>query len=618
MATSGSKSVAVTSYDTLKFSWSESSQSVANNTTTISWKMELIAGSAGRISSTASKDWKVVVNGTTYSGTNTVGISNNSTKTLASGSTTIKHNTDGTKSFSYSFSQEFAITFSGSSIGTKSGSGSGTLDTIPRASSVTATSVNVGSNSTIKISRASSSFTHTLTYTFGSLTGTIASKTTSTSVSWTVPTSFYAQMTTVKSKSCKITCTTYSGSTNIGSKSTTMTVSVPSSSAPTLNPTVVDSNSVTTALTGDTSKFVKYYSNAQFSIGASAKNSATISSQSVKCGSKSSTSSSGTLSAVESATFVFTAKDSRGYSVSQTVTKTLIDYVHLTCSLTASMTVDGVISFQVNGNYFNGSFGSVANALTIEYRYKANDGDYGSWYTTTATLSGNTYSVDTSISGLDYRTKYTIQARAVDKLENISSAEKTVSCIPVFDWGENDFNFNVPIIISSNSANRGINFLNSEGNYDVIKVQDGKLYFMPNYPTNTTQYKMVVTAGDVISLRDNTPFASYISNGKKTIYFTIPINKPFVGVSNASLSGKIEMRGLTGYYYSPTTKSSTVDLNNISTEKIELVTYITGSVIQVYVTFASELLTATTGTTTVTNNTTMTIVPNGTLDITFS
>ena len=128
MATSGSKSVTVTSWNTLKFSWWENSQSIANNTTTIGWKLELIAGSSGRIDSSASKSWSVTVNGTKYSGTNTVGVSNNATKTLASGTTTIAHNSNGTKSFSYSFSQQFSITFDGTSIGTKSGSGSGTVD----------------------------------------------------------------------------------------------------------------------------------------------------------------------------------------------------------------------------------------------------------------------------------------------------------------------------------------------------------------------------------------------------------------------------------------------------------------------------------------------------------
>lgn len=530
MATSGSKSVTVTSHDTLKFSWSESSQSVTNNTTTISWKMQLISDGYGAISSGASKDWKVVVNGKSYSGTNTVGISANTTKTLASGSTTITHNSDGTKTFSYSFSQEFGISFSGSSIGTKSGSGSGTLDTIPRASSVTATSANVGSNTTIKISRASSSFTHTLTYSFGSLSGTIATKTTSTSISWTVPTSFYNQMESVKSKSCTITCTTYSGSKSVGSKTTTFTVSVPNTNAPTLSPTVVDNNSVTTALTGDTSKFVKYYSNAQFTIGASAKNGATISSQSVTCGSKKSTSSSGTLSAVESATFVFTAKDSRGYTTTQTLTKTLVNYLHLTCSLSASMTVDGTISFKVSGNYFNGSFGSVSNTLTVQYRYKTSDGSYGSWYTTTATKSGNTYSVDTAISGLDYRKKYTIQARAYDKLETISSAEKTVSCIPVFDWGENDFKFNVPIYANVNGVT----------------------------------HKLFYSAGDTISFVDNgSIFSGFITSGTKNLHMIIPLSKPIIA-SNVTITGSVVGRGISGYVNGTSVSTAVINFSGAS------------------------------------------------------
>ena len=107
MATSGSSSVTVTSWDTLKFSWETTSQSIANNTSTISWKLQLISGSSGRIDSSASKNWSVTVNGTKYSGTNTVGIANNTTKTLASNTSAIAHNSNGTKTFSYSFSHPY-------------------------------------------------------------------------------------------------------------------------------------------------------------------------------------------------------------------------------------------------------------------------------------------------------------------------------------------------------------------------------------------------------------------------------------------------------------------------------------------------------------------------------
>ena len=135
MASNGSTSVQVTTYDTLKFNWAQVSQSTVNNNTVINWSLQLIAGSAGEIISTASKAWSVTVNGTTYSGTNSVAIGNNATKTLASGQTTIAHSSDGSKSFSYSFSQAFNITFAGASIGTKSGSGTGVLNTIPRSCS---------------------------------------------------------------------------------------------------------------------------------------------------------------------------------------------------------------------------------------------------------------------------------------------------------------------------------------------------------------------------------------------------------------------------------------------------------------------------------------------------
>ena len=105
MATSGSKDVTVTSWDTLRFSWWVNSQSVASNTTTIGWKMELIAGAYGRISATGASPWSITVNGEKYSGSVNIGISNNATKELASGSTVISHDSDGGKSFSFSFSQ---------------------------------------------------------------------------------------------------------------------------------------------------------------------------------------------------------------------------------------------------------------------------------------------------------------------------------------------------------------------------------------------------------------------------------------------------------------------------------------------------------------------------------
>lgn len=189
MATSGSKSVSVTSWNTLIFNWSVTGQSVVNNTTTVSWSLQLKATSDGRIDSSTAKEWIVTVNGVKYSGTTTVGISNNTTKTLASGTTIIKHNDDGTKSFDFSFSQYFGITFGGSQIGSISGSGTGVLNTIPRASSFTVSEGTLGVTQTITVTRQSTSFTHGLTYSCGGVRTQLicAWNTTAGSVSFTPP-----------------------------------------------------------------------------------------------------------------------------------------------------------------------------------------------------------------------------------------------------------------------------------------------------------------------------------------------------------------------------------------------------------------------------------------------
>ena len=325
MATSGSKSITVTQWDTLKFSWSRSSYSTTNNTSTVKWTLSLVSGSSGRIDSSSSKDWSVTVNGTKYSGTNTVGISNNTTKTLASGTTTISHNTDGTKTFSYSFSQEFGITFAGESIGTKSGSGSGTLDTIPRKSSLSASNGTLGTAQTLTVSRQSSSFTHTIKYTCGTASGTIVTKSSSTSISFTPPLDLAKQNTTGTSVSVKFTITTYNGSTSLGSNTKTITCSIPSSVKPSASISLGDATGY--------SVYVKGYSKLDVSINAQKAYDSPIASYSVTVNGTTYTSSSfttGVLASSGKMTIKATVKDKRGRSVTVTRDITVYDKSTLT------------------------------------------------------------------------------------------------------------------------------------------------------------------------------------------------------------------------------------------------------------------------------------------------
>ena len=440
MATSGivKTNVKYGSYFWVKWEIS-GSQDIANNRTTIAWSCGLHPEE--QYYDNAVKMNAVTINGTkVYSGGTYSNITDYKDRTFDSGTLTIPHNSDGSKNFTISAVSGW-IYGNGDYYGEAK---SFTLPTIPRASSVSCSTANIGSNATITINRASTSFTHTLTYSFGDLTGTIATKTSSTNISWTIPTTFYGQIPNAKSGTGTITCQTYKGSNLIGSKSTTFTATVSESlSKPTLNPTAVDSNTVTTALTGDSSKFIKYYSNAAVATGAAARNSATLKSYKITCGAKSLTSASGTINAVESGSFTFSATDSRGYTTTQTVNKTLIEYIKLTCSLNAGApTTAGVATLKISGNYFNGSFGKVANTLTVQYRYKTQGGSYGSWTETTAIKSGNTYNATATISGLDYQATYVFQARAVDKLATVNTDEQARRTTPIFDWSKNDFKVN--------------------------------------------------------------------------------------------------------------------------------------------------------------------------------
>lgn len=214
---------------------------------------------------------------------------------------------------------------------------------------------------------------------------------------------------------------------------------------PLIDPTITDTNSVTVALTGDSSKLIRYYSNAHVIIDAQAVKKATLKSQKVTCGSKS-LNGDGTIEGVESNSFVITATDSRGNTTKETVTPAFVDYVKLTCNLANNRpTADGEMTVKVTGNYFNGSFGASSNTLSVYYRYKVSGGSYSEWKAMSVTPGSGNYSATANLTGLDYQTTYVFQAYAVDKLATVQSAEKSVKSTPVFDWSENDFKFNVPV-----------------------------------------------------------------------------------------------------------------------------------------------------------------------------
>lgn len=237
----GSKSVTVTANHTLRFEWSQSSQSVSGNYSDVYWELYVDTDAYGKISLGGSQAWSVTIDGSEAgSGADSGGFSANASKLLGSGTHRVYHNSDGSKTFSFSFKKLFGFTWGGSYRGEYSGSGSGTLTTIPRASGLSVSNGTLGTSQLISADRKSSSFTHTITWESNGETGTIADKSSATSWNFTPPLRLAEYVPNGVSLNMKFTLTTYNSGTAVGSASKTVSMSVPATVVPNCGITVED------------------------------------------------------------------------------------------------------------------------------------------------------------------------------------------------------------------------------------------------------------------------------------------------------------------------------------------------------------------------------------------
>lgn len=326
MASSGSFSGSIKDgHYMVRVDWSQA-KNVANNTSAITCKIYLVNDWSLAIGSRNTNT--MTIDGAAQSFTS-LAISSTGTHLLGTVSKTVTHGSDGSKSISMSVAFKIQATLSGTYYDSITASANVTLDSIPRASSVSAKNVDLGAATTITISRASSAFTHTLTYAFGSATGTIATKTSSTSVSWTLPLSLANQIPKAVTGTCTITCTTYNGNTNIGSKTCTLTLSVPVSVKPTISG--LSAGRVDGEVPAAWGMYVQTKSKAKLTInGAAGSYGSTISSYAITGGGYTSTASSfttGFLNTAGTITFTATVTDSRGrVSVAATAAITVQAY----------------------------------------------------------------------------------------------------------------------------------------------------------------------------------------------------------------------------------------------------------------------------------------------------
>lgn len=259
--------------------------------------------------------------------------------------------------------------FSASDYALKSASVSQSVEfpTIPRKSEVTCPSFNAGSSTNIVVSKKSESFTSTIRYVFGSLSGTIATKTKEKVIPWTPNASdFYKQFPDDTDLGGTVYCDTYSGNTLIGTTETSFTCyAVEKDCKPTIAIKVIDVASNTKMLTDDENVIIKGMSNAKMMITYNFKNHAYYGSLTANNGNV--TFSNQVEVTFEDATSpVFTAKvtDSRGYSATATIDKqaegNFIDYTKLAftnVNIGRPETTSSAVNVELKGNYYNGRFG---------------------------------------------------------------------------------------------------------------------------------------------------------------------------------------------------------------------------------------------------------------------
>lgn len=304
------------------------------------------------------------------------------------------------------------------------------------ASRVACASFNLGTNTTISITRDDSSYTHSLSFVYGDISGDIVQNTKDTTYVWSLSDDlvdrFYNQIPNATSRSGTIYCSTYDASGNKVGDTTITTFyayAVKDDCLPSVEGSVVDTNESTIAVTGDSAGLVRYMSKPKCTLSATAKKGAFIKSYLIEnTEGLFATSSPFTFDKVYDKEFEFKAIDSRGYSTTSVVNvEKFIEYTP--CYILKAPMVERTESTSTTatttlvGYCYNGSFGVVNNTLTIKYRYKKGNSAYGEFVEVDKTWNKDgSYIAEVSIPNLSLDGTYNIEFVVEDKLTSFVSS----------------------------------------------------------------------------------------------------------------------------------------------------------------------------------------------------
>lgn len=347
------------------------------------------------------------------------------------------------------------------------------LDTIPQASTVTASEGVIGGCSRLAVTRKNSQSAHSVFFRFGALEGYITPDGqisgeevifSGERVDFYLPESFYGQIPHSKSGICQLTLCTYADGIPVGTPQTTeFTVLVEENSCiPTISGAVVDVNPKTVELTGDDRFLIRYCSNALCTVTGSAKNGAQLVKKRI-LGRE--VEASLQITGTETGDFPMDVTDSRGLTASYLAQTVCVPYIKLSCLASAVRDdpTSGEATLDISGDCFTGSFGAKDNQLSLSY---STDGE--NFLPAEPALADNRYTARVQLTGLDYTRLHTVTVRASDSLMTVEKQVTVKKGVPTFDWGEGDFAFHVPVQMDSSLAVAGSLTVGGKGLTDLI------------------------------------------------------------------------------------------------------------------------------------------------------
>lgn len=505
------------------------SQSIANNTTNVTFQARLYSGATWYASS--GTYYNLTVNG---SSTGNVSCNRSSGNMWPSGEATlgtktvpIPHNGDGTKSISAS------ALFNSSPWGwNNTASKTVDLPTIPRTSKLNSASISISSNGgtvtiTPSITKYASSFYDCL-YIYNGNTQIAYWNGVSSGSAYTFSagerSNLWNAMGTSKKISLSVYVYTYSSSaktTLIGeSNKVSATATLPTYSL-SLSASVQDSVTTYNTYKPNTSTYISYLSKPKFTFSASSSTGSTYGRSISYTVKGTSATSPYTVNNYTGGTYTVVASDGRE-SNSSTPSMTNIPYFRptLNASVVRPTATGSSVNILITGQYYSGT--NLTNLLTptatITYTEEG-----GTQQTETITLgsniSGNTtyYSGSLALSDMDYQKSISWSITVTDKLGvTVTSSDTLTRGLPVWNaYRENNTNYmNVNGALSVNNKSV-ICYNGNQYNSDANNYTTAGIYYFATGNSNIPEswMKVIVTGGG----SDTTQLAMSVTTGKTYI-----------------------------------------------------------------------------------------------------